>query len=65
MNGTCIRIGAILITAYALGLGVLVGIAIERFRFDHDRAAVLREYEDKTVQVRRRLMDLEAGRSTP
>jgi hypothetical protein len=59
MNRTRIWLGAALLTAYALGLGVLGGIALERFRFDRDRAAVLREYEDKTARVRRWLMRLE------
>jgi hypothetical protein len=54
-----IRIGAVLITAYALALGVLVGAAMGRFRFDRNRAAVLREYEDKTARVRRWLMQLQ------
>ncbi len=60
MNRRCIRIGAVLITAYALALGVLVGMAMERFRFDRNRAVVLREYEEKTARVRRWLMELEA-----
>jgi hypothetical protein len=37
-----------------------VGMVMERFRFDRDRAAVLREYEDKTARVRTWLMRLEA-----
>jgi hypothetical protein len=54
-----IRLGVVLITAYALALGILVGVVMERFRFDRDRAAVLREYEEKTARVRRWLMQLE------
>jgi hypothetical protein len=47
--------------ACALTLGVLVGTAMERFRFNRDRAAILREYEDKTARVRRWLIQMEAG----
>jgi hypothetical protein len=32
VNRSGIRMGAVLITAYALALAVLVGIAMERFR---------------------------------
>ena len=60
MNRICTQIGAVLITAYALALGVLVGMVTERIRFDHKRAVVLREYEEKTARVRRWLMELEA-----
>jgi hypothetical protein len=60
VNRRCIRTGAVLITAYALALGVLLGIATERLRFDHQRAVVLREYEEKTARVRRWLLELEA-----
>jgi hypothetical protein len=64
MNRRCIRIGAVVIAAYALGMGVLVGMVTERIRFDHKRTVVLREYEDETARVRRWLMELEghAGR---
>ncbi|MCI0547385.1 MAG: hypothetical protein L0027_08875 [Candidatus Rokubacteria bacterium] len=51
--------GAVLITVYALALGVLVGMGMERFRFDRHRAVVLREYEEKTARVRKWLMELE------
>ena len=60
MKRSRIWIGAVVIAAYALALGVLVGMATERFRFDRDRAVVLREYEEKTARVRRWLMELEA-----
>jgi hypothetical protein len=59
MNRRCIRIGAVVIAAYALGMGVLVGMVTERIRFDHKRAVVLREYEEKTARVRGWLMALE------
>ena len=61
MNRRRIRIGAVVIAAYALAMGVLVGMVTERIRFDHKRAVVLREYEDKTVRVRAWLMQLEAN----
>jgi hypothetical protein len=61
VNRSCIRIGVVLVTAYALALGVLVGVAMERFRFDRNRAVVLREYEEKTARVRKWLMELEGG----
>ena len=60
MNRRSIRVGAVLIAAYALGLGVLVGMATERLRFDGKRAVILREYEEKTARLRRWLMQLEA-----
>lgn len=60
MNRMRIRIGVVLIAAYALAMGVLVGMVTERIRFDHKRAVILREYEDKTARVRRWLMQLEA-----
>jgi hypothetical protein len=59
VNRRCIRIGAVVIAAYALAMGVLVGMVTERIRFDHERAVVLREYEEKTARVRRWLMELE------
>lgn len=63
MNRRRIRIGAVVIAAYALAMGVLVGMVTERIRFDHKRAVVLREYEEKTARVRRWLMELEADTS--
>ena len=60
MNRRRIRVGAVLIAAYALGLGVLVGMATERLRFDGKRAVILREYEEKTARLRRWRMQLEA-----
>jgi hypothetical protein len=56
-----IHIWVVLITAYALGLGVLGGMALERFRFDRDRAVVLRQYEEETARVRRWRMAFEAN----
>ena len=55
----CIRTGAVAIAAYALVMGVLVGMVAERIRFGHKRAAVLREYEEKTARVRSLLAELE------
>jgi hypothetical protein len=63
VNRRCIRIGAVVIAAYALAMGVLVGMVTERIRFDHKRAVVLREYEEKTARVRRWLMELEGDPS--
>jgi hypothetical protein len=60
VKSRCVPIGAVLIAAYALALGVLLGMATERLRFDHQRAVVLREYEEKTARVRQWLMELEA-----
>ena len=54
-----IWIGALAIAAYALAMGVLVGMVTERVRFDHKRAAILREYQEKTARVRSWLMELE------
>ena len=31
---------------YLVGLGMLAGVAIERMRFDHERAHVLARYDD-------------------
>ena len=31
---------------YLVGFGMLVGVAVERMRFDHKRAAVLDRYEE-------------------
>ena len=59
VSGRCIRTGAVVIAAYALARGVLVSIVTERFRFDHERAVVLREYQEKTARVRSWLMELE------
>ncbi len=59
VNRRCVRIGAVVIAVYALAMGVLVGMVTERIRFDQKRAVVLREFEDKTAQVRRQLMELE------
>ena len=59
VNRRCIRIGAVVIVAYARGMGVLVGMVTERIRFDHKRAVVLREYEEKTARVCGWLMELE------
>ena len=59
VNRRCIWIGAVAIAAYALAMGVLVGMVTERVRFDHKRAVILREYEEKTARVRRWLMELE------
>jgi hypothetical protein len=61
VNRRYVRIGAIVIAAYALALGVLVSIATERMRFDHKRAVVLREHEEKTARVRGWLMELEGN----
>jgi hypothetical protein len=58
VNRRCIRIGAV-VAAYALAMGFLVGMVTERIRFDHKRAVILREYEEKTARVRRWLMELE------
>jgi hypothetical protein len=54
-----IWIGALAIAAYALAMGVLVGMVTERVRFDHKRAVILREYQEKTARVRSWLMELE------
>jgi hypothetical protein len=58
-NRRWIWIGALLIAAYALAMGVLVGMVTERVRFDHKRAVILREYQEKTARVRSWLMELE------
>ena len=55
----CIRTGAVVIAAHALAMGVLVGMVAERIRFGQKRAAVLREYEEKTARVRSWLVELE------
>jgi hypothetical protein len=56
---TWIWIGALAIAVYALAMGVLVGMVTERVRFDHKRAVLLREYQEKTARVRSWLMELE------
>jgi hypothetical protein len=58
-NRRRIWIGALAIAAYALAMGVLVGMVTERVRFDHKRAVILREYQEKTARVRSWLMELE------
>jgi hypothetical protein len=58
-NRRWIWIGALAIAAYALAMGVLVGMVTERVRFDHKRAVILREYQEKTARVRSWLMELE------
>jgi hypothetical protein len=63
VNRRCVWIGAGMIAAYALAMGVLVGTLMERVRFDQKRAVVLREYEEKTVRVRSRLMELKGAAS--
>jgi hypothetical protein len=59
MNRKYIRIVTVVVAAYALGIGVLVGTVTERIRFDHKRAIVLREYEENAARARRWLMELE------
>ena len=44
---------------YLLGLGVLVGVVVERMRFDQGRLARLAELDAATSRVRAHLMLLE------
>jgi hypothetical protein len=63
VNRRRVWIGAVVIAAYALAMGTLMGTLMERVRFDQKRAVVLREYEEKTARVRSRLMELEGTAS--
>jgi hypothetical protein len=63
VNRRRVWIGAVVIAAYALAIGVLVGTLMERVRFDQKRAVVLREYGETTARVRSRLMELEGTAS--
>ena len=44
---------------YALGLGVVTGIVVERIRFSQARSEVLSRYEEATRSLRARLMTVE------
>lgn len=44
---------------YALGLGVVTGIAVERIRFSQARSEVLSRYDEATRSLRTRLMAVE------
>jgi hypothetical protein len=44
---------------YSTALGVLLGIVVDRIRFDAERAALLSRLTTAEHQVRARLMDLE------
>jgi hypothetical protein len=46
---------------YLVGVGALLGVASERFRFDEVRNSVVRQMEDVTARVRSRTMELERG----
>lgn len=46
---------------YLLGLGGLVGTAVERWRFGARRAALLEGYETQTRRWRELLMEVERG----
>ena len=50
---------------YSTALGVLLGIVVDRIRFDAERAAVLSRLTTAERQVRVRLMDLERAPFQP
>lgn len=44
---------------YLVGLGMLVGMALDRMRFDHKRSEVLSRYERSVTDLNARRMALE------
>jgi hypothetical protein len=58
--------GAGLLALYLCLLSFVIGVALERARFDGRRAEVLRRHEATTTALHRRLMDVKvaAGRPT-
>ena len=59
MNTTRRVVLGIVVGAYLLALGVLVGIALERMRFDRQRIEVLRRYDEAVQEWRSVRMALE------
>lgn len=46
---------------YLVGVGALLGVASESFRFDEVRNSVVRQMEDVTARVRSRAIEIERG----
>lgn len=53
------RILSVVVGLYLVILGLVVGMVVERFRFDAARAEVLADYTRATSQLHERLMVLE------
>ncbi|MBI1847880.1 MAG: hypothetical protein HY294_10600 [Candidatus Rokubacteria bacterium] len=60
-----IALGAGLLGLYLVVMGLVIGVALERTRFDGRRAEVLRRYQAATATLHGRLMEFERGTATP
>lgn len=52
----------VLLLVLLFGYGLIVGIVIERIRFDTKRQVILAEMEEARVKVMQRLMEIEKSR---
>jgi hypothetical protein len=60
LDGVRLKI-AVGLAAYLVGLGALGGVLMERWRFDHRRAQVLRRYNDAVRGWKAQQMAIETG----